>query len=43
MRYSKYWMAPLVKFQLLEKLPRRKSRGYLLAMWHKMLLNLDID
>ncbi len=43
MRYSKYWMAPLVKSQLPEKLLRQKLRGYLLAMWRKMLLNPDID
>jgi len=43
MRYSKYWMAPSVKFQLPEKLLRQKLRGYLLAMWRKMLLSPDID
>jgi len=36
-------MAPLVKTLLPEKLLRQKLRGYLLAMWRKMLLNPDVD
>ncbi len=36
-------MALSVKSQLPEKLLRPKLRGCLLAMWRKMLLNLDIN